>query len=584
MNLDLSKGSREQLLAIIVLVMMAIFVVRLFYLQIIQHDHYVSMANAEQLKQLDIPAARGMIYAQDRGVPVPLVMNQTVYTVFADPSIIRHDEKVIDMIKKVAGGNSRPNIAALLKNKKSRYAVLATNISRTQAEQMKQRNLLGVGFTTGSQRVYPEGQLGSQILGFVNASGEGQYGIEGQLNQRLKGVDGQLKTITDVRAVPLTIGNKNVDTPAKDGDNTLLTIDRNIQAYAEKALAEQLAKNKAKSASALVMDPRTGKVLAMANLPTYDPAEYGKVTDAEVFQNSTISSPYEPGSDIKILTAATGINTNAITRESTYYNSDSIQVDDITISNATKGKTGTITMQTALNYSLNTGFVTIAQRLGNGRSINLQARNTIYDYFHNHFRLGQMTGIELQGEAPGNVISPKSVQGNAVRYSNMVFGQGMDATMLQVTAAFGAVINNGTYYYPSIIEGTIQPDGSIKRAPARESIPNTVTVSTSETMRAMIEEARKIFAQNRRDDPAGYAIGGKTGTTQAIVNGTYSFTTTIGTYLGYGGETGAVPNYIVMVRVMPHENQVLSGERDAMPVFTNISNWMINYLKLSPKG
>jgi len=432
MQLDLKKGSRARTLAILTLVIMAIFIVRLFYLQIIRHDYYVAQANNEQLKQLIIPAKRGEIYAMDDGTPVPLVLNQAVYTAFADPKIVDEPQKMIDLIHRVAGGNARPNLDRLLGLKDSRYQILATKVTRQQAEMMKKENLRGLGFQEESQRVYPEGKLAAQILGFVNNEGKGQYGLEDAINARLTGKDGLLQSVTDISNVPLTIGNKNINIPPQNGENVVMTLDRNVQAYTEKALADGLKKSGATNGSVLLMDPQTGKVLSMANFPTYNPSEYNKVQNADAFNKETISAPYEPGSDIKTITMTTGVDKGAVGPESTYNNTDYITVDDATITNATKGQTGNITFQHALNYSLNTGFVTVAERLGDGKSITLAARNTMYEYFYNKLHLGQLTGIELANEQAGTIIPPSDPQGNAVRYSNMAFGQGLDVTMLQV--------------------------------------------------------------------------------------------------------------------------------------------------------
>jgi cell division protein FtsI/penicillin-binding protein 2 len=584
MQLDLKQGSRARTLAILTLVIMAIFIVRLFYLQIIRHDYYVAQANNEQLKQLIIPAKRGEIYAMDDGTPVPLVLNQVVYTAFADPKIVDEPQKMIDLVRRVAGGNARPNLDGLLGQKNSRYQVLATKVTRQQAEMMKKENLKGLGFQEESQRVYPEGKLAAQVLGFVNNEGKGQYGLEDAMNAQLTGKDGLLQSVTDISNVPLTIGNKNINIPPKNGENVVMTLDRNVQAYTEKALADGLKKSGATNGSVLVMDPQTGKVLSMANLPTYNPGEYNKVQNASAFNNETISAPYEPGSDIKTITMTTGVDKGAVGPESTYNNTDFIKVDDATITNATKGQTGNITFQHALNYSLNTGFVTVAERLGDGNNITLAARNTMYDYFYNKLRLGQSTGIELANEQAGTIIPPSDPQGNAVRYSNMAFGQGLDVTMLQVSAAFSAVINGGTYHTPSIIAGTMNDDGdAFAPASPKLSVPNVIKTSTSETMRKMIHDARSAFYAGK--DKPGYYIGGKTGTSQTIEKGHYVDNQTVGTYLGFGGESSAAggPKYVIMVQVSG-KNMNLQGGRDAMPIFTDISNWLLSYMKLQPKG
>jgi cell division protein FtsI/penicillin-binding protein 2 len=563
---------------------MAVFVVRLFYLQVIRHEYYVAQADAEQIKPLLIPAHRGEIYALDGAQPTPIVLNETVYTVFADPKIVKEPTKMADLVRQVAGGNARANLEDLLDKKDSRYQILATTVSRKQAEMMKEKGLSGLGFQEETQRVYPEGQLAAQTLGFVDFEGKGQYGIEGALDARLAGKDGLLKTVTDVSSVPLTIGDKNVRIAPDHGDNIVLTIDRNIQAYAEKALAEGLKRSGATNGSVMVMDPQSGKIMAMSNLPTYNPGEYGKVTDAAAFNNATVSAPYEPGSDVKVLTMAVGLDRNVVQPDSTYNNTDFIQVEDRTITNATKGQTGMITYQHALNYSLNTGFVTVAQRLGDGKSITYNARQTMYDYFYNKLGLGQLTGVEVSGEAQGTVLSPDSSDGGAVRYSNMSFGQGMDVTMVQVCAAFSTVINGGTYYQPTVIAGTMDDEGAIFTPQAPKATrQNVIRADTSDKIRAMVHEARAAFYAGK--DRPGYYTGGKTGTSQTIENGLYVDNQTVGTYLGFGGEDSSStgPKYVIMVQVSG-KGMNLGGAADALPIFTDISNWMLQYMKLQPKG
>jgi cell division protein FtsI (penicillin-binding protein 3) len=224
-------------------------------------------------------------------------------------------------------------------------------------------------------------------------------------------------------------------------------------------------------------------------------------------------------------------------------------------------------------------MVTIAQRLGDGNNITRSARDTMYQYFHDKFRMGQLTGIELANEAEGVIIPPTDVDGGAVRYSNMAFGQGMDVTMVQVCAAFGMIINGGTYYPPTVLAGKLSDDGSnFISEPKKPAVPNVISQSASDTVREMIHTARSTFYASQ--DRAGYYVGGKTGTSQTIENGLYVSDQTVGTYLGFGGDTA--PRYVIMVQVSgKHMN--LEGGKHAMPIFTDISNWMIDYLKLQPK-
>ena len=585
MDLHFTKGSRARTLAIIVTAVMAVFVVRLFYIQIIRHNDYVVQADSEHIKQFTLHAKRGAIYAMDGDKPSerPIVMNETVYTVWADPTVVTEKDKVVTALNKIAGGNVRKDFAKYLDVEKSRYQVLATKVSRTQAELLKKEKLAGIGFDAVSQRVYPEGQLASQVLGFVNNEGKGVYGFEQANDIDLKGRDGLLKTVTDVRSVPLTVTDKNIRTPAQDGKNMVMTIDRNIQARTEQALAEGVERSGADHASAIVMDPRTGKVLAMANVPTYDPSKLNEVQDVAALNNDTISRPYEVGSVAKTFTVGMGIERGVIAPDSTYNNTDKITIDDKVIGNASQGHTGTITIQTALNWSLNTGMVTIAERLGgNSGHITRQSRDIMYDYLYNKFRLGQRTGIELANEQLGTIVSPDDVQGNAVRYGTMSFGQGMDTTMVQVATGFSSLINGGTYIKPTVINGTMDGSGNFHAAPAKDSYPGIVSANTSRTMRQMIHEAH-YATYNPHDGSDKFYIGGKTGTSQTIINGKYVNSETIGSYLGFGGDSIDNPQYVIMIEISAKDKS-MGGGADAKPIFNAISNWMINYYSLTPKG
>ena len=575
--------SRTGYLAIVLLVAMAAFVLRLFQLQILQYGKYTELARASQQRQFVIPAERGKIYMMDGKTPVPVVLNQATYTVIADPQAVDDKERnqIITSLREVAGGEMTDGAAESLANKKSRYEVLAKNITRTQAEKLKEKNFAGVLYQQGSIRSYPEGGLGAHILGFVNVAGEGQYGVEDSLNNRLKGQDGLLQSVTDVRNVPLTVGKNNMRIEAKSGDNLALTVDRNVQSQAELALKKGIEAANATEGSAVIMNPKNGQILALANYPTYNPAEFNKQKNAAVFMNSASMVPFEPGSIIKSFSFATAIDKGAVTPSSTYNNTDCIKVADRTMCNALRGLSGTTTIQGAFNNSLNVGTITAIRRLGNGSQINLAARQVLYEYYHDKFGFGQKTGIEL-GEASGYIYPPDSVEGNEVRYSAMTYGQSMNLTMVQVAAGFSSLVNGGQYYKPTVLRGVIDGYGNLKSSESK-SIRQTVSGDTSSQMRTMLATARRSSFLSKSDKP-GYEIGGKTGTSEAVVNGSYTQKETIATYIGYGGgKNGA--EYVIMVRVAaPGKGINLQGNFHAGPIFTGISNWMIDYMKLAPKG
>lgn len=571
-------NKRIELLGLIIFIVAFLFVGRLFYLQIIRHDHYVALADNEQLKRLKLPAKRGTIYVKDGSSVRPLVLNQPIYTVFADPKITKEDDKIISTVKDVAGGNAKKNLEDLLAKKDTRYQILATGLTRHQADLIKEKKLSGIGFQEGTQRVYPEGSLASQVLGFVDHSGEGRYGVEGKLNDRLKGEDGLLQSVTDVSSVPLTIGGKNINQPAKNGDNLVLTIDRNIQYQVEQTLLKYKEKFGADSLSAVVMNANTGAVLGMANLPDYKPAEFNKVTDISSFNNNVISLDYEPASTIKPFSLAAAIDTGAIKPTDTYVNTGSIQVEDRVINNAIKGHTGTLTFQQVLNLSLNTGTVTAFKRMGNGNNITKEARQTVYSYFHDRFGLGRKTGIELTGEVPGMVISPEEQEGNAVRYSNMSFGHGMYPTMIQVASGYSSLVNGGKYYQPTVVAGVVNKDGKFVQDKAKEG-EQVIKESTSATMQEMTNQSLNSYTYSTHKK--GYNIGGKTGTAEVIRNGAYTKDETIASFLGHGGDNDQ--KYVIMVRVSKKGSK-MEGPTHGMPIFNEISNWMIDYLGIKTKG
>ena len=573
--------SRTGLLAIILLGAMAIFVLRLFQLQILQHSEYVERARQSQQRSFVMPATRGEIYMMDGKVAVPVVLNQSAYTMIADPQTVKSSERdeILSSLREIAGGEMSEDAEGQLKNEKSRYEVLARNLTRAQAEALKKKDFSGILYQQGSIRSYPEGKLGAHVLGFVNTEGKGQYGVEGGLDERLKGSDGLLRSVTDVRNVPLTVGKDNIRVEPKSGENIVLTIDRNIQSYAEEALKSGLDKASATEGSVLIMNPNTGQVLAMANYPTYDPAEYSKVEDASVFMNQTTMVPNEMGSIMKSFTIATGLDKGAITPQSTYMNTDCIEVADRTMCNATKGLGGVTDIQGIITNSLNVGTITVGRRLGNGSQIDLSARQILYEYYHDRFGLGEKTGIEI-AEEQGYIYPPDSVEGNEVRYSAMTYGQSMTLTMIQVATGFCSIVNGGQYYQPTLLDVTMDESGNLTPS-QHKPIRQTISEQTSAEVRQLLYTARSSTWLGK-EDKAGYIVGGKTGTSETVVDGKYTQTETSATYIGYGGTDA--PEYVIMVRVAaPGKGLNLEGGLHAGPIFTEISNWMIDYMKLAPR-
>ena len=574
---------RTDLIRVLLALCFILIVARMYDLQIISHQKYVDLAMSQQTMQNTIFAKRGEIYMMDGDNTTPVVMNEKVYTISVDPFLLRseggqelkEDEAKIDQLVQGYAVNTWDKVFA---NEASRYAVIAKNVPYERAKQIKEAKITGVYAQGSTKRVYPEGDLAAQVLGFVNADGKGQYGIEGSLNKELTGVNGILKTVKDVNNIPLTIGKNNVRVPAQDGKNVVLSIDRNIQKKTEDAIKATIEKFHVTNASAVVMNPRNGQILAMAGTPTYNPAEYAKVTDARAFQTDVTMLAFNPASVCKTFALAAAVDSGVMTPETTYNNTDLVTIDGWPIQNAIKGHTGNISMQEVLTYSLNTGSIQALRLLGGSETeITYQGKEKLYDYYYNRFGLGKYTGIEL-AESKGTVIPPTDIDGTNARYANMTFGQSLDLTMIQVATAFSAVVNGGDYYTPTLVAGEIK-NGEFVRDTLKERDHQAIESSTSETMRKMLHTARLVFPNVKYYDEGVY-VGGKTGTAQVVKNGKYTFDETIATYIGYGARSETdYPEYVIMTKVW-EDNRRLDGGMNAKPIFDEISQFMVNYLKM----
>ena len=570
---------RTKILGTALFIAVGLILVRLFVIQIIEHDSWVARAEDEHIVQSTVKAKRGEIYMMDGDEPSIAVMNETVWTVIVDP-MLADAEKTQEVISREAGDKVVADWGDVFADKTRRYYIVARGVKQAQVEKIRDAELAGVGFKKGNSRVYPEGQMASSLLGFVNAEGEGQYGVEGALDDELGGEDGVLKTVTDVNNVALSIGDDNVRVPAKDGKNVVLSIDKNVQHKLEQVLQDAVNNSAATNAAGLVMNPQNGEVWAMANVPTYDATKYAEIEDASVFVNIPLESAYEPGSMCKSFSFAAAIDQGKITPETTYYNAGYLTIDGWKIENAYEGQIGTITMQTGLAYSLNTSSMTALMKLGDSDTeITQKAKNVLYDYYYNKFGLGQYTGIELY-ETPGSITKPDAVDAYNSRYANMSFGQGLMLTMMQVASGFSSVINGGEFYRPTIVAGEMTAAGDFIYYDSPEAVRETISTASSETMRNMLRGTRTSMRSSGVDRD-GYFIGGKTGTSQGIKDGEYTFDETVGSYVGFGGATGELPEYVIMVKIWG-EGQKLAGEENARPMFNTMSNYMIDYLQIKP--
>ena len=574
---------------------MGVVILKLFYVQIVQHNYWVAEAAAQHMAESEIVAKRGKILMMDGEEMVPVVMNEAVYTVIVDPKESKKEE-----VEKVLSEKAGEYVTADFETVFSsglRYYIVARNVPIKVALEIRAEVMAGVWFKEETKRVYIEGTTASQLIGFVNSEGKGQYGVEGALDAVLAGKNGLLKSIVDVNNVELSIGDENIEVAAEDGKDVVLTVDRNVQIEVEKILAKAVSETPATNAAAVVLNPNTGEVMAMASVPNYNASEYYKVADAREFTNYVTEVPYEPASVCKSFVFSAGINEGVMTPETRYLNTGYTVVDEFSIKNASPNfSLGWMSLQKGLAYSFNTSSIQVLCLLGGdpncagagGNSfLNEKGREKMYEYYHDRFGLGEVTGIELY-EARGAVPGPYEYEAaNNLTYANMTFGQGLNLTMIQVAAAFSSIINGGKYYTPTIVKGYIDSAGNYE-AKTSEFVPvrETISEESSNIMREMLFQAREEYHDFYGFNREGYYLGGKTGTGQVIIrrsDGTWGYSDadgeTIASYVGFGGRNGEKPAFVVMVKLWG-EGQHIDGTRNAQPVFGEIAYFLESYLKI----
>jgi cell division protein FtsI/penicillin-binding protein 2 len=560
---------------------------RLGYLQIIQHGKYLIQATNEHTRKYEVPARRGELYVHDGEAVSPVALNQQLTLLYADPRYVTNRADAAVKISSIIGGTPESIVKKFAGG--IEYVVLAQRLNGDQVTKIKSFKLAGIGYTDQDYRSYPEGQLAAQTIGFVNADGVGQYGIEGYLDSALGGTPGQLAAKTDTHGIPIATAD-NIVKPAVDGTNYVLSIDRNIQAMAEQELADQIKKVKAKSGSVVVLDPATGAVRAMASYPSFDPNNYGAVSDYSVFVNQVVSSQFEPGSGVKVFTMAAGLDQGKVKPDTQYDDPGCYKVDDRQVCDATGDKPGPHkTMTEVLRDSLNTGVMYVLRLLGGDPgNFNLNGKKVLYSYFTKHFGFGERTGIEQSNEAPGSVTLPSNNAGNNVTYANMAFGQGLSVTMIQMVSAMAAIANGGRLYQPRLVDATMNSDGSLSPKSPKilaDHVMSPSAISDLSTMLQVVVQHGSGYLAGLANP--GYKIAGKTGTAQiprpdgqGYIDGA-----NIGSFVGFAPADN--PKFVVMVRINePSVNcdgaQCGYAEYTTVPVFGDICKWLFRYYGIPP--
>ncbi|MFA5133927.1 MAG: penicillin-binding protein 2 [Patescibacteria group bacterium] len=562
------KDKRLLALFAIIVFIALIIIARLFVLQIIRGEKYSDMAEGRHSKYENINPERGEIFVKEFSSEkmYPIATNQELYLVYVEPSKIQNKTLVARVLAENLGLDELELKKILFEN--DPYEPVAHYISPEIVQKIKSYDLLGVGFEKETKRIYPEKGFGGQILGFVGKSGDsesGKYGIEGYFNELLTGKSGYLEGEKDAFGSIIPWGEKKED-KAINGSNILLTIDRGVQFFACNKIREAVKNFQAESGTVIIMQPDTGKILAICSSPDYDPNLYNKEKDQSIFNNPAIFNRFEPGSIFKPITMAAGIDAKVVSPDSTYNDTGAVSIPPHTIQNSDHKSNGVQTMTQVLEKSLNTGVVHVVKLLGPKK---------FREYVEN-FGFDNLTGIELDKEATSDISSLKKK--GEIWSATASFGQGVAVTPIQMVNSFNAIANGGKLMKPYIVDRIIDENGVVTQTqptPIRQAISSRTAALVRGMLVSVVENGH-----GKRAGVEGYYVGGKTGTAQVAGGGGYEKDKVIGSFAGFAPVDNPV---FTMLVTMYDPKTVEWAESSAAPVFGEIAKFLLNYYKVPPE-
>jgi cell division protein FtsI/penicillin-binding protein 2 len=521
------------------------------------------LAHEQRNQEGKVPAPRGRILDTNGYL---LGLDVVQWNVEFSPTSAISDE----LTKKLAYLLERPEEEILaIRNTKADWAPVQRGVLQQVGEEIAAMQAKGLICQSYPYRIYPMAELTAHVIGFVNTTRNGYYGVEGYYNEELKGKDGweRFEKTADYSEIPLS---RKILEPARRGSDLVLTLDLNIQYIADQELQRALEEYRAESGSVVIMNPRTGALLAVVSLPTYDPNRYG-VTESRLQADPVVSRMWEPGSVLKIVTWAAGLDSGTIRADTTMLDRGTLEVGGRVIANSGGKAHGRVDMTEALVYSLNTAAAHISTTMG---------KEQFYSYVR-RFGFGSLTGVDLGSEGPGLVKFPGDVDWSASELGTNAFGQGIAVTPIQMITAVAAVANRGTLMEPYIVQQrrSLGSDGSIQQVweVQPKAVRKTISTEAAATLTQMLVEAVEHEASDAQ--VPGYRIAGKTGTAQVPIPGGYDPKDTIVSFVGYAPADD--PQFVMLVKLdKPKASQWAA--HTAAPTFGAIAERLLTYLRIPP--
>jgi cell division protein FtsI/penicillin-binding protein 2 len=545
---------------------------RLVQIQVIQGKSLAAAAAASHTTSISLHATRGVILDRTGRV---LVSNVQVFDIFADPALVpaANREQVAGMLAPILQVSSTQVLRAL--NQPNQFDYLAKGVSQDVDDKLQALGLSGIGTIPSQETVYepspvPGDSFAANLLGFVNADGVGQYGLEGYYNSILSGMNGHESTLTDVNGNAIVLGQQQM-VPAQNGDNLELGLDSQTQYWADLAIADGVISSKSTSGTLMIMDSKTGAIDAWAQYPSYNANDYTSANIAD-FRDLAVTQPYEPGSIMKVITFAGGLNHNAFT-PSTVIDEKQQRIDGYLIHDWDRRSHGNVSMQWVLDDSLNNGAIDAEKMEGQSA-------------FYNNllaFGIGAPTGIDLAGEV-SDPLAPET-SWNDLKYAEASFGQGLVTTPVEMLAAVNTVANGGVWVQPHVVDAVVNPNTGTTTpfVPATRRVISTAAANTLAHM--MVGVVNDPGAEGKRAKIPGYSmeIAGKTGTAQvALPNGGGYGPNVVASFVGFMPVTD--PQFTMMVIL--NNPQVNAANRFgsilAAPIWKQMAEMMINDWRIEP--
>jgi cell division protein FtsI/penicillin-binding protein 2 len=547
---------------------------KLFMLQVVDHPAYAALASGQHDIFKKLFPTRGDILVHDGkdGTVIPVATNESLSMVFANPRLVKDPAKTADLVAQVLGydPDKTKTLEERLAKPNDGYEPIEHRVPDDTLAKIQALNLAGVSSVDEQSRLYPEPALGGQVFGFVGSGPDGtmagKYGIEGYFDKELSGKSGTLRSEEDISGRLIAVGD-NAIVPAVDGDDVVLTIDRNIQYMACQALAAAVKEHQADAGSLVILEPSTGRVLAMCGAPDFDPNDYAAVPDINVFNNPAIFDAFEPGSIFKTITMAAAIDVGAVQPGTTYQDTGKVHIDKFDIQNSDHAAHGTVTMTNVLEKSLNTGAIFAMRAAG----------RDAFEGYVKRFGFGSRTGIELETESAGDIRSLDKA--SEVYPATASYGQGITVTVLQMAAAYAAIANGGILKAPRIVDEIRHPDGTVDHRDTVD-VRRVIETKTARLLGAMLISVVEN-GTGKRAGVKGYYIAGKTGTAQVAKSegAGYDDTQTIGTFAGFGPVED--PKFAMVVRI-DRPRDVNWAESTAAPLFGKIAAYLLQYFEVPP--